>query len=250
MGWSSDTTRQFTMSHIIADEFHSDGVEESDNNNVDESINNNVNESIDNNVNESIVNESINNNVDEPFNNIEVRAEGDDDVERNPMSMNNRKSKAKKKEEKEQKKEEKKDTFRKALKDLKDGKFTSINSCAKAHGVPASTLGDLHRSGQEYKGPGRRVTVFTEDEEKKIVTYIRHQVKFGFGLSFFELMRVIEELAEGLKAANPKRKFPESWDKFLPEKYFVYNFAKRHLLTLRSTMELNKARSILSPEDL
>ena len=160
MGWSSDTTRQFTMSHIIADEFHSDGVEESDNNNVDESINNNVNESIDN-----IVNESINNNVDEPINNIEVRDEGDDDVERNPMSMN-RKSKAKRKEEKEQKKEEKKDTFRKALKDLKDGKFTSINSCAKAHGVPASTLGDLHRhrSGQEYKGPGRRVTVFTEDE--------------------------------------------------------------------------------------
>ena len=59
-------------------------------------------------------------------------------------------------------------------------------------------------------------------------------------------MRVIEELAEGLNAA----KFPESWDRFLPEKYFVYNFAKRHLLTLRSTMELNKARSILSPEDL
>ena len=104
MGWSSDTTRQFTMSHIIADEFHSDGVEESDNNNVDESINNNVNESIDNNVNKSIdnnvnesidniVNESINNNVDEPINNIEVRAEGDDDVERNPMSMNRKPSK-------------------------------------------------------------------------------------------------------------------------------------------------------------
>ena len=78
------------------------------------------------------------------------------------------------------------------------------------------------------------------------MTYIRHQVKFGFGLSFFELMRVIEELAEGLNAA----KFQESWDRFLPEKYFVYHFAKRHLLTLRSTMELNKARSILSPEDL
>ena len=104
-------TRQFTMSHIIADEFYSDGVEESGNNNVNESIDNNVDE-------------PINNNVDEPFNNIEVRDEGDDDVERNLMSMN-RKSKAKKKEEKEQKKEEKKDTFRKALKDLKDRKFKS-----------------------------------------------------------------------------------------------------------------------------
>ena len=82
------------------------------------------------------------------------------------------------------------------------------------------------------------------------MTYIQHQVKFGFGLSFFELIRVIQELAEGLKAANPKRKFPEKWDKLLPENYFVYNFAKRHLLTIRSTMELNKARSILSPEDL
>ena len=108
----------------------------------------------------------------------------------------------------------------------------------------------MFRSGQDYKGPGQRVTVFTEEEEKKIVTYIRHQCKYGFGLSFFKLVRVIEELAEGLKAANPKRKFPESWDKFLPEKYFVYNFAKRHLLTIRNTMELNKARSIVSEEDL
>ena len=94
------------------------------------------------------------------------------------------------------------------------------------------------------------MTILTEEEEKKIVTYIRHQCKFGFGLSFFELRRVIQELAEGLKAANPKRKFPEAWDKFLPEQWFVYNFARRHLLRIHSTMELNRARSIITREDL
>ena len=94
------------------------------------------------------------------------------------------------------------------------------------------------------------MTVFSEDEEKKIADYIRHQSKYGFGLSFFELQRTVQELAEGLGSANPARVFPESWSKFLPEKHFVYNFARRHLLTLRSTMELNQARSMVSEEYL
>ena len=139
------------MSADIVDEFHRE-----------DALNNNImNESLDNNVDQSLNN---NNNVDQFVNN---------EANINPKSTN-RKSSATKKAEKEQKKEEKKNTYRKALRDLKEGKFKSINKCAKAYGVPASTLGDLHRSGQDFKGRGRTVTILTEDEEKKIVAYIRH----------------------------------------------------------------------------
>ena len=159
-------------------------------------------------------------------------------------------SKAKKKELKQKLKEEKRNKYRNALNELRDGKWKSVNACAKFHGVASRTLHTLHSTGQEYKGSGRKLTVFSEEEEKKIATYIRHQAKYGFGLSYFELQRTIQELAEGLKASNPTRKFPEAWSQFLPDKTFVHNFARRHLLTLRSTMELNKARSIVSIEDL
>ena len=232
----------------IVDEFHCDDLNAENDGNMNSitqaasNINNNVAVAVEDNNNES-EEENINNEAEEE--NINIPSTSQDNTKER-----NRKSKAKKKEESEQKKEEKRETFRNALKDLHEDKFKSINKCAQAHGVPASTLRDLLRSGQDYKGPGRTLTIFTEEEEKKIVKYIRHQCKYGFGLSFFELQRVIEELSEGLKAANPKRKFPASWDKFMPEKHFVYNFAKRHLLTIRSTMELNKARSIVSQEDL
>ena len=105
------------------------------------------------------------------------------------MSRRQQKSKEKKKEEKEQLKEEKMLKFRKALDELRDGKWKSINGCAKAHGLAQHTLHTLYTTGQEYKGPGRTLTVITEDEEMKVVKYIRHQSKFGSGLSFFELQR-------------------------------------------------------------
>ena len=166
------------------------------------------------------------------------------------QKSNKRRSRAKKKEEREQIKAEKREKYRKAVAELKDQKWKSINKCAQFHGVPASTLRDLYRSGLDYRGPGRRLTVFTEEEEQRIVTYLRHQSRYGFGLSYFELKRLIQELAEGLKAANPKRKFPEAWNDLLPKQSFVYNFTKRHFLSLHSTMELSKARSIVTREDL
>ena len=253
----------------IEDEFHCDDdvdnnnsinndLDKSFNINQDTSINNNVDKSLSNlneaieeeNMNNQVEEENMNNQVEEDIINNQIEEENINNNMDENTKKRNRMSKAKKKEENDQKKEEKRETFKKAIKDLRERKFKSINKCAQAHGVPSSTLRDLYRSGQDYQGPGRRVTIFTEEEEKKIVNYIRHQCKYGFGLSFFELRRVIEELAEGLKAANPKRKFPESWEELLPEKYFVYNFAKRHLLTIRSTMELNRARSIVTREDL
>ena len=236
------------MSEEIEDEFYTDGDDTEGQSSTVVIINQ---ESLDNqNPNGQDVNmnsaddDTIRNNNSEENQNIPAPIQGEG------TSRRQQKSKQQKKEEKEQLKEEKKLKFRKALDELRDGKWTSINRCAKAHGLAARTLHTLYTTGQEYKGPGRTLTVFTEEEEMKVATYVTHQSKFGFGLSFFELQRTIQELAEGLSAANPNRKFPEAWSTFLPEKWFVYNFAKRHLLTLRATMELNKARSIVSTEDM
>ena len=236
------------MSYEIEDEFFSDGdpgevlADSSDhvNNNIVESV------AVDNqDVNMNYVNDgTMTNHNDEGNQNIPAPVQGEGGSNRQA------KSKVQKKEEKEKLKEEKRLKYRKALDELSEGKFKSVNSCAKAHGIPARTLYTLHSTGQDYRGSGKALTVFTKEEEEKIATYIRHQVKYGFGLSYFELQRTIQELAEGLSKSNPRRKFPETWSKLLPEKYFVYNFAMRHLLTLRSTMELNKARSIVSREDL
>ena len=238
------------MSDLLEDEFLKDceveGLVESSlhGNNNQESLN--VQDEEDVTISEVGASEDpLNNNIDEE-NQENISAP----VQVEVTSKRQQKSKAQKKEEKKLLKEEKTLKFRKALDELREGKWKSIAGCAKAHGLSDRTLQHLYKTGQDYRGAGKTLTVFTEDEEMKIATYIRHQCKFGFGLSYFELQRTIQELAEGLSAANPHRKFPEAWAKFLPEKWFVYNFAKRHLLTLRSTMELNKARSIITREDL
>ena len=74
-----------------------------------------------------------------------------------------RKSKARKKEEKELKKQEKKERFRKALDELKDGKWKSVKKCAQAHNVASRTLYSLFSSGQDYVGKGKMLTVFSKD---------------------------------------------------------------------------------------
>ena len=74
-----------------------------------------------------------------------------------------RKSKARKKEEKELKKQEKKERFRRALDELKDGKWKSVKKCAQAHNVASRTLYSLFSSGQDYVGKGKMLTVFSKD---------------------------------------------------------------------------------------
>ena len=238
------------MSEELQDEFHQggdaeEGSAQSRNQDIldDQHWNGEDEEDVDMNI---AINDIMNNNneTEEENHNIPDTNQGEGGSKRH------RKSKAQKREDRERLKAEKRQKFRKALDELREGKWKSVAGCAKAHGLVARTLLKLHTTGQDYKGAGRKLTVFTEDEENKISSYVRHQCKYGFGLSFFELQRTIQELAEGLSVANRTRKFPEAWSKFLPDKWFVYNFATRHLLTLRSTMELNKARSIVTRQDL
>ena len=53
-----------------------------------------------------------------------------------------------------------------------------------------------------------------------------------------------------LCASNPDKVSGWEEDNHLPPRDFAYNFAKRNVLFIRSTMELSKARSILTVKDL
>ena len=53
-----------------------------------------------------------------------------------------------------------------------------------------------------------------------------------------------------LCASNPDKVSGWEEDNHLPPRDFAYNFAKRNVLSIRSTMELSKARSILTVKDL
>ena len=138
------------MSEEIEDEFYTDGDDTEGQSSTVVNINQ---ESLDNqNPNGQDVNmnsadddtDTINNNNSEENQNIPAPIQGEG------TSRRQQKSKEQKKEEKEQFKEEKKLKFRKALDELRAGKWKSINGCAKAHGLAQRTLHTLYSTGQEY----------------------------------------------------------------------------------------------------
>ena len=124
----------------------------------------------------------------------------------------------------------------------------SINACAKKHKVNNHTLKKLLDSGETFKGSGRVLTVLHKEEEKKISDHIVQRLKLGYSLTFYELRYLIQEALIKLCQANPDRTSP--WENHFPHDNFVHNFAERNNLVLRSTMELSKARSMLSFEAL
>ena len=123
-----------------------------------------------------------------------------------------------------------------------------MRQCAAFHGVWPGTLSRLVNCDQGYVGRGRVLTEFSEAEEKRLVAHIVKLLKLGFGLTTFELMNIMQELMTELRAANPKRKC--KWDENMPPYHFAQSFIKRNNLAIRSTSEINKARSCVSKEAL
>ena len=101
---------------------------------------------------------------------------------------------------------------------------------------------------KEYVGRGRVLNEFSEAEEKRLVAHIVRLMQLGFGVTTDELMLIMQELMTELRAANPKRQ--TKWEENMPPYHFVHNFVVRNNLALRSTSEVNKARSYVSPESL
>ena len=135
-----------------------------------------------------------------------------------------------------------------ALQDYHSNPGLSFCACAKKHNVNKSTLMRLVKSGETFKGSGKVLTVLSKEEETKMCNFIIRKLKLGYSLTFHELRYLIQEALIRLCQANPKRTSP--WKNHFPDGNFVYNMAERNNLVLRSTMELTKARSMLSLEGL
>ena len=80
------------------------------------------------------------------------------------------------------------------------------------------------------------------------MAHIVRLMQLGFGVTTDELMLIMQELMTELRAANPNRK--TKWEENMPPYHFATNFVNRNNLAIRSTSEVNKARSCVSPEDL
>ena len=91
-------------------------------------------------------------------------------------------------------KEEKKRKFDSAIEAYKDKQFESIHACAKHFGVCHKTLKTFILEGRSYVGGGMQSKIFTAEEEAKLVEHIKWCKSVGFGLTYFNLQLLIQEL--------------------------------------------------------
>ena len=137
-----------------------------------------------------------------------------------------------------------------AMKNYYQGKFKSITSAATHYDVPVTTLRTKIITGEKFTGSGRKSPAFSADEEQKIVEFLKDVARRGCGFTFAQLSLLIQELMISVVSTNPARKGVWVENGYYPNKPWVSRFIKRHQLKLRSTMELSKARAILTPVDL
>ena len=166
----------------------------------------------------------------------------DDHLEKN--------SHKKKKKTKEEIKDEKRELHRQALEAFKQGQYPSVNSCASAYNISRKTLGRMIESNRDFIGGGRKSRIFTTEEEAKLVSFVSHRMSLGCGLDFSQLSLVIQELAIAVKSSNKDREFPSTWEELFPPQPYVRTFIRRNNLVLRSTLNLNLARAVLTVVDL
>ena len=175
----------------------------------------------------------------------------EDEESESSSKKRKRTSKMEKKEEKQKENKDRRKQYEVALQDYHSNPGMSFYGCAKKHKVNKTSLIKYAKSGESFKGRGGKcLTVLYKDEEKKICEHIIHLLKLGYSLTFFELRNLIQEALIKLCQANPDRTSPWVEENHFPHDNFVYNFAARNDLVLRSTMELSKARSMLSLEGL
>ena len=182
--------------------------------------------------------------------NEEVVEVNEDEESESSSKKSKRMSKKEKKEEKQRENEERRKQYEVALQDYQSNPEMSFYGCAKKHKVNKTSLIKYVKFGESFKGRGKSLTVLNKDEEKKICEHIIQLLKLGYSLTFFELRNLIQEALIKLCQANPDRTSPWEEVNHFPEGNFVYSFAARNDLVLRSTMELSKARSMLSTEGL
>ena len=109
-----------------------------------------------------------------------------------------------------------------------------------------SLLNDFVKNGKEWVGGGRKLEKLTEEEEKKITDLLVWRVERGFGYKHHDVALLIQELLKSVCASNRDRVSGLEGVDHFPDESFVYNFARRNKLVLRTTTELSNAMNQLT----
>ena len=123
----------------------------------------------------------------------------------------------------------------------------SISAVAKEFDVPRTTLSHLLNRGQvEWKGRGKKSKLFSHEEEQKLANYVKKRMLLGCGVTWSQLEVLALELWASVCAVNPGRAEGTNG----PTRHWVRRFGTRQKLVLKATMELTKARALLTVDDL
>ena len=68
-----------------------------------------------------------------------------------------------------------------------------------------STLARLLKEDKPYVGTEKKYSVFTDQEEAKILKFIVYQQEIGCGLSPLQIQLLLQEVMQSLKTSNPDR---------------------------------------------
>ena len=115
----------------------------------------------------------------------------DNQAKRKPRGPSKR---IEKKKEVQARKEEKKRKFDIAIEAWKNHEFENIHACANHFGVCHKSLKKMILEGRSYVGGGKQSYILTVEEEAKIVDHIKWCKSVGFGLTYYILQLLIQEL--------------------------------------------------------
>ena len=133
---------------------------------------------------------------------------------------------------------DKKELFQMAVEALQSGQFQSTNACAKHFQITYSTLRRVVMEERQYVGSGRKSSVFTPAEESKITKFVNERISLGCDIDFNQLCLIMKELIGALRAADPSRQFPPSFDSDFPNESFARRFVRRNNLLLVKQLPL------------
>ena len=141
-------------------------------------------------------------------------------------------------------KKKRKDQFHKAKQSFLNGKFKSLNRCAKFYKVPYSTLHNIVHKDVEFCGSGKVSSVLTPEEEQLVIKHIKWRASVGCGLTWTGLQKLIQEILTAAKVSNSERVTGYENQGHMPNMNMVRRLADRHNLTLRASMEISKGRQV------
>ena len=135
--------------------------------------------------------------------------------------------------------------------DCANNRFSTLKECAEYHRVKYKSLhaGIIARGG-EFEGQGRKLKVFTVDEEVTIVCHILYKAAIGYGELWKSTRLLLQQVLTRIVAANPQRVTGLENQGQLPSQSWVSRFAKWHNLKLCKCSIISKGRVIVSPQDV